>query len=75
MRKLYRSRNERMLTGLCGGIGNWMGLDPTLIRLAIIIMALFSFGTVLLIYFLCSLVVPAEPHVYPYPFSPFHDYR
>jgi phage shock protein PspC (stress-responsive transcriptional regulator) len=70
MRKLYRSRKDRVLTGLCGGIAEWMGASPTFIRLATVIAALFSFGSVLLIYFLCSLFVPSEPHVPP--FSPHH---
>ncbi|OUM94155.1 MAG: hypothetical protein A9Z00_00570 [Thermobacillus sp. ZCTH02-B1] len=73
MQKLYRSRRDRMLTGLCGGIADWMGADPTFIRLAAVIAALFSFGTALLVYFLCSLVVPSEPHAYP--LHPYHDYR
>ena len=73
MRKLYRSRTNRMLTGLCGGIAAWLGASSTFVRLAVVIMALFSLGTMLLIYFLCSLVVPSEPHAHWY--DPYFDYR
>lgn len=73
MRKLYRSRTDRTLTGLCGGIAAWMGISSTIVRLAVVVMALFSFGTVLLVYILCSLVVPSEP---PMPmFDPYFDCR
>ena len=73
MRKLYCSRTDKRLTGLCGGIAAWLGTNSTLVRLATVILAMFSFGTVLLIYFLCSLVVPSEPHAPG--FDPFYDYR
>jgi phage shock protein PspC (stress-responsive transcriptional regulator) len=73
MRKLYRSRTDRTLTGLCGGIAAWMGISSIIVRLAVVVMALCSFGTVLLVYFLCSLVFPSEP---PMPmFDPHFDYR
>ena len=73
MRKLYRSRFDIVLTGLCGGIASWMGVSATFVRLAVVITALFSFGTTLLIYLLCSLVVPSEPSVHGY--GPYCDYR
>jgi len=73
MRKLYCSRTDKMLTGLCGGIAAWLGASSTLVRLATVIMALFSFGPVLLIYLLCSLVVPTEPPYAPR-FDPHFDY-
>ena len=33
MKRLYRSKNDRMLCGVCGGIGEYLDIDPTLIRL------------------------------------------
>lgn len=38
-RKLYRSNNNKMLCGVCGGIGEYLGIDPTLIRLLWAILA------------------------------------
>lgn len=73
MRKLYRSRTDKVLSGLCGGIAAWLGTSSTLVRLATVVMALFSFGTVLLVYILCSWVVPSEPRA-PW-FDPRFDYR
>jgi len=59
-KKLYRSRKERMIAGVCGGVGVYFGIDPTLVRL------LFVFGTLLggpglLAYLIMLLVVPEEP--------------
>lgn len=73
MRKLYCSRTDKRLTGLCGGIAAWLGVSSTIVRLLTVIAALFSFGTVLLIYILCSLVVPSEPYMHH--FDPYFDHR
>lgn len=55
-RKLYKSRN-RMLCGVCGGIGEYLNLDPTVIRLLWII---FSFvgGCGILVYIIAAIVIP-----------------
>ncbi|MUT68644.1 PspC domain-containing protein [Paenibacillus sp. NEAU-GSW1] len=66
MKKLFRSTTDSKITGLCGGVGEWLGIDPTVIRLLVAIAALFSFGSVLLIYFAASIFVPK---------SPFSDFR
>lgn len=58
MKKLFRSTTDSKLTGLCGGIGQWLGIDSTIIRLLVIISAFFSFGAVILVYFIASLFVP-----------------
>ncbi|CAG7635125.1 hypothetical protein PAESOLCIP111_03628 [Paenibacillus solanacearum] len=62
MNKLFRSRTNSRLTGLCGGLAEWMNFSPTFIRLAVVIAAFCSFGTVLLIYFIASLIIPKEPY-------------
>jgi len=41
-KRLYRARKERMIFGICGGLGKYFGIDPTLVRLAFIILMLFS---------------------------------
>lgn len=58
MKKLFRSTTDSKLTGLCGGIGKWLGIDSTIIRLLVIISAFFSFGAVMLVYFIAALFVP-----------------
>lgn len=73
MNKLYRSVRDSRLTGLCGGIAEWIGANAAFVRFAVVIAALCSFGSVLLIYLLCSLVVPKEPVSGFY--DPMQDYR
>lgn len=58
MKKLFRSTTDSKLTGLCGGIGQWLGVDPNIIRILAVIAAFFSLGTVILIYFIATLIVP-----------------
>ncbi|WP_339167224.1 PspC domain-containing protein [Paenibacillus sp. FSL R5-0341] len=68
MSKLYRSTRDRMLTGLCGGISETIGMDSTLLRIIFVISIFVTGGTSLLIYFIAALVVPKEP--YP-PYDPY----
>lgn len=61
MTKLFRSRTDKKLSGICGGVANWFGIDSTILRVITVIAAFFSFGTVALIYIILSLVIPEEP--------------
>ena len=54
-RKLYKSRN-RMLCGVCGGIAEYFNIDPTLIRLALVLFA--CTGTGILAYFIAAIIIP-----------------
>ncbi|MGZ9586575.1 PspC domain-containing protein [Paenibacillus marinisediminis] len=65
--KLYRSRHDSKLTGLCGGIGQWMGIDVTVLRVLFILGVFFTGFTLLIPYFIIALVVPKEP-LAPYGF-------
>jgi phage shock protein C len=58
--RLYRSRTDRKLTGLCGGIGQFIGIDSTLVRIGFVLLTIF-FGFPVLLYFLLVLLVPKEP--------------
>ena len=60
-KKLYRSRTDKKLCGVCGGLGKFFGIDPTLIRLAIVLCALFA-GCGVLAYIIAALVIPEEPY-------------
>lgn len=44
-KKLYRSKESRMVCGVCGGIAEYFNIDPTLIRLGFVLGACASFGT------------------------------
>jgi phage shock protein C len=59
-RKLYRSRNNRMLVGVCAGLANFFGIDPTIMRLIFALGTLFGFGSFLFIYVVLFIVVPEE---------------
>lgn len=59
-RKLYRSRDDRMISGVCGGLGEFFGIDPTLIRIIFILLLIFG-GSGLIIYLVMLLIVPEEP--------------
>ena len=61
MRRLYRSGNERILGGVCGGLGEYFGMDPTLIRLAWILFSLV-FGSGVLAYILAWIIIPRNPN-------------
>lgn len=61
-RKLYRSQSQKMIAGVCGGLGQYLGLDPTVVRLVFVLMALGG-GHGVLIYLLLWLFVPREPLV------------
>ena len=57
-KKLLRSVDNRMVCGVCGGIGNYFNIDPTLIRLVWILASLSGGG--LLVYIIASIVIPEE---------------
>ncbi len=59
-KKLYRSRQERMIGGVCGGIADYFGIDPTLIRVAFVVFALAG-GPGFIAYIIMLLIVPEEP--------------
>jgi phage shock protein C len=60
IRRLYRSRNERMIAGVCGGLGEYLHTDPTLIRLLFVLFALAG-GPGIIAYLVLMIVVPLEP--------------
>jgi len=60
--KLYRSRTDEILGGVCGGLGDYFGIDSNLIRLIFVILALVN-GVGVLIYLALWLIVPREDFV------------
>lgn len=61
-KKLYRSESDRMLCGVCAGIAEYFGLDPTLIRLAWAFLCCFG-GTGILAYILAAIIIPTQSNV------------
>lgn len=60
MKRLYRSKQERMLGGVCGGLGEHLDVDPTVVRLIWVVIALLSLGTGLLVYLIAWIIIPEE---------------
>ena len=60
IRRLYRSRAEKKIFGVCGGIGEYLQIDPVIIRILFVLAAFASFGFVLLAYVLMAIIVPYE---------------
>ena len=59
-KRLFRSRKDRILGGVCGGIGNYFNLDPVLVRV-IWAVSFFVFGAGFLAYIIAWIIVPEEP--------------
>lgn len=61
VRKLYRSREDRMLAGICGGLGDMFSIDPTFIRLIVILLCILT-GLVpfLTVYLIGWVIIPNE---------------
>jgi phage shock protein C len=61
MKRLYRSRSDRMISGLSSGLGIYIGLDPTVVRLIFAISTVFLFPFPIIVYGVMMLIVPEEP--------------
>lgn len=59
-KKLFRSRDNIMIAGVCGGLGEYFEVDPTLIRLIWVIFTIFGFGTGILAYILAWIIIPEK---------------
>ena len=59
-KKLYRSKANRMICGVGGGIAEYFNIDPTIVRLAWVLVTFASFGTALVAYFIAAVIIPEE---------------
>lgn len=60
MKRLYRSRTDRKIAGVCGGFAHYFGVDPVIPRIVWVLLFLAA-GTGLLAYLICWIVIPLEP--------------
>ena len=58
--KLYKSRKNKMLGGVCGGLGEYFKIDPTLVRLGFVALCILAGGGILA-YIVCLIIVPEAP--------------
>lgn len=63
-KRLYKARGQRMVCGVCGGVAEYFGIDPTLVRLAFLLLAA-GWGSGLLAYIVAAIIIP-EPPADPY---------
>ncbi|MFA5415090.1 MAG: PspC domain-containing protein [Methanoregula sp.] len=63
MKRLYRSTIERILGGVCGGIGVHLDVDPLIIRIIWIVLTCISLGIGIIAYIVCWILIPEEPPV------------
>ncbi|MBI4155221.1 PspC domain-containing protein [Candidatus Woesearchaeota archaeon] len=59
-KKLYRSSKNKIIFGICGGIGEYLDIDPTIIRLLWIIFTLLSLGVGILAYIIAAFIIPKK---------------
>ncbi|RHM60130.1 MULTISPECIES: PspC domain-containing protein [Coprobacillaceae] len=59
MKRLYKSRREQKICGVCGGIAEYFDIDPSLVRLAWILFVCVG-GSGILAYIICAIVIPYE---------------
>lgn len=62
-KRLYRSNKDSMISGVCGGLGEYFNLDPTIVRLvAILLLILTGIFPLALVYLIMTVVVPKNPN-------------
>lgn len=60
-RTLYRSRSDRMIAGVCGGLAEYFSVDPTLVRVGAVLLGILTRGGIAIAYLVMAIVVPEEP--------------
>jgi len=72
-KRLYKSRTDKKISGVCGGIAAYYGIDSTLVRIIWILLLFFAGGGIVL-YIICAVVMPNEPDVIDYRGGPGYDH-
>jgi phage shock protein C len=57
-RRLVRSRDDRMLAGVCGGVAEYLGVDATLVRILVVVGTVLGFGSLILAYVIGWILIP-----------------
>ena len=63
MKKLYRNQNSGMIAGVCSGLGNYLGIDSTIVRLVFVFLAFYHFLGVW-VYLVMLIILPEAPSDY-----------
>jgi len=59
-KRLLRSRSDRMVGGVCGGVAQYLGIDSTLLRILVVVGTVLGFGSLLLAYVIGWILIPEE---------------
>jgi phage shock protein C len=59
-KRLYRSRKDKKIAGVCAGFGDYCDIDPTFVRLGLVALSLFAGGGIIF-YIIAAVVIPLEP--------------
>ena len=62
-KQLTRSRSNRMIAGVCAGLGDYLGIDPTVVRLLFVLAFFGLHGGLLLAYLIMAIVVPEQNQI------------
>ena len=62
-RQLTRSTSNRMFAGVCAGLGEYLGIDPTIVRLLAVLAFFTGFGGIAIVYLIMALVIPEQTQV------------
>ncbi|NOR84795.1 PspC domain-containing protein [archaeon] len=60
-KRLYRSNNEKMISGVCGGVAEYFDVDPTIVRVLWVFLTLTGLGFGLILYIIMAFMVPENP--------------
>ena len=59
-KQLTRSTSNRMIAGVCAGLGDYLGIDPTIVRLLFVLAFFTGFGGIAIVYLIMAIVVPEQ---------------
>ncbi|KAA1422339.1 PspC domain-containing protein [Mumia zhuanghuii] len=59
-KKLTRTTGDKWVGGVCGGVARYTGVDPNLVRLAVVVLTVLGFGSMILVYLVAWLLMPAD---------------
>jgi phage shock protein C len=60
-KRLFKSRTNRKISGVCGGLADYIGMDPTIVRILFIVFTFIGSGSPVLAYIVLSMILPKEP--------------
>jgi phage shock protein PspC (stress-responsive transcriptional regulator) len=69
-KKLTRSRDDRWLAGVCGGIADYAGIDAWIVRLITVVAIVLGAGSLILVYLICWIFIPQAPDAHLQPATP-----